>query len=224
MASLAGTIGAYMLDGLQVFLRPVTVIARAADRHLSPIAIILVLVALTLATDAVRLLSEIIPPAFNSQLSFLDVLLDALDFIAIFAIGTLILFGTLVVFGSKASIFRFFAAALSLAATVFGAFVFAFVIKAVVALLFLGSDGGGLEMLGRALGPAVLGLLLVSYSVIVARFGGEVSWLIAVIATVVCFAMLVAASFILDTLYGFNTLNPFLGLMQQNGAGVVYGL
>jgi hypothetical protein len=201
MANPIAAFGSYLADSLKVFLLPVSTIRNAAERQLSFGSAFVVLVLLAVVAGGIQLILSQMPGGLGEPASLGDVVSQTIAYIVFFTIALGLLFGLIVSFGGKTQFTRLFAAKLSLASTVVGAFIIGLLGKLLIGLLFLGAqDGvaGGVIVLGEQFGMMAIGLIVAFYTIIVARFGGEVSWPIAIVVTVVHFLLMLAIA----TAYG----------------------
>lgn len=201
MANPIAAFGSYLADSLKVFLLPVSTIRNAAERQLSFGSAFVVLVLLAVVAGGLQLILSQMPGGLGEPACFFDVVSQTIAYIVFFIIALGLLFGLIVSFGGKARFTRLFAAKLSLASTVVGAFVIGLLGKLLIGLLFLGAqDGvaGGIIVLGEQFGMMAIGLIAAFYTIIVARFGGEISWPIAIVVTIIHFLLMLAIA----TAYG----------------------
>lgn len=191
MASIATPVGAYLRDGFIVWLFPVTAFRSAAERNLPWLIIVAVLTVVTalsflLDVSSFALLGEgVIPDEIAASLpaTFLFRYLQVLVFF--FAAGAA-LFAATLLFGGKAQLSRFYSAYLIFPSL--GVFVSALFPAALLLMLLTSSDTP--EMLSllspaREIGSVLLAAILIGYTIIAARFGGDISWLRAVGASAV---------------------------------------
>lgn len=201
MANPISAFFSYLADSLKVFLLPVSTIGKAADRQLPVGSAFVVLFLLAVVAGALQFVLGQMPGGLGQSESLANVAMQAVAYVVFFLLALGLLFALIVSFGGKTSIARLFAAKLSLASAVVGALIFGLLGKLIIGLLFLGaSDGvaGGMIVLGEQFGAMAIGLIVAFYTIIVARFGGQISWPKAVIVAVVHFLLMVAIA----TAYG----------------------
>lgn len=211
---MAKAIGAYLGDSLKIFLLPVSTISAAGERNLSFVHASGVLLALTICAEIVRFGLQFVPGGAAATSSVASVVLDSVTYIGFFLIALLVMFALMVVFGGTGSLRKLFSAKLDLAAAVLGGFLLAFAFKAAIAVLYLGTVDGSAGLLinmGEQIGLVTLGAIIGVYGIIVLRFGGGLSWPIALIAGVVHFALMVG----LFATYSFLVLQDDLSAAQQ---------
>ena len=211
---MAKAIGAYLVDSLKIFLVPVSTISKAADRNLTIVQAGSVLVVLAVIAEALRYATSVVPGGTNLPSSLTESLLETVSYTGFFLISLLVMFSLMIVFGGKSNLQKLFSAKLDLASTVLGGFLLAFVAKAAIAVLFLGAVGGSAGLLinmGEQIGLVTLSLIVGAYSIIVLRFGGELSWLLAVIAGVIHFVLMVG----IFAAYSFIVLQNDISSIQQ---------
>ncbi|MEM8540915.1 MAG: hypothetical protein AAGF25_08155 [Pseudomonadota bacterium] len=171
---MARAIGAYLGDSLKIFLVPVSTISRAADRNLTIVQAGSVLLMLAVIAQAVRYATNIVPGGTNLPYSLTESVLETVSYIGFFLIALLVMFSLMVVFGGNSNLRKLFSAKLDLASTVLRGYLLAFLIKAAIAVLFLGAVGGSAGLLinmGEQIGLVTLSLIVGAYSIIVLRFG-----------------------------------------------------
>ena len=185
MANPISAFFSYLADSLKVFLLPVSTIGKAADRQLPVGSAFVVLFLLAVVAGALQFVLGQMPGGLGQSESLANVAMQAVAYVVFFLLALGLLF----------------AAKLSLASAVVGALIFGLLGKLIIGLLFLGaSDGvaGGMIVLGEQFGAMAIGLIVAFYTIIVARFGGQISWPKAVIVAVVHFLLMVAIA----TAYG----------------------
>lgn len=211
---MAKAIGAYLGDSLKIFLVPVSTISNAADRNLTIAHAGSVLLVLAIVAEILRYVLSIVPGGASERSSLTEAVLDTINHVGFFLIALLVMFALMIVFGGKSTLRKLFSAKLDLAAAVLGGFLLAFAFKATIAVLFLGAVDGAAGLLinmGEQIGLVTLGLIIGAYSIIVLRFGGELSWLFAVIAGLIHFVLMVG----LFTAYNFIVLQNDLSAVQH---------
>ena len=212
MASIGRTLGAYLADGLQVWLFPVSTFRRAADRDLSVRTFVAVLVSLGLISGITAFLSsvallegpvtQILPLALFSEMLwvFVQVLM-----------GGGLLYGAVRLFGSIAAPRRMLSAMLvfpalqlvvSLVVLVLLAFVLPMASDRMTTIQSVGTLGSIASM--------ALAFIMISYTVLAARFGGAVGYPAATGATLLVFGVL---ALIYAAIAWNVTVIPSVGLM-----------
>lgn len=215
---MAKAIGAYLGDSLKIFLLPVSTISGAAERNLPLVQAGAVLLTLTLCAELVRLGIGFVPGGSAGAASSSRILLDSVTYMGFFLIALLVMFALMIVFGAKNSLRRLLSAKLDLAAAVLGGFLIAFVFKAAIATLFLGATDGSAGLLiniGEQIGLLALAAIIGVYGIIVLRFGGGLSWLLAVIAGIIHFALMVGIFGAYSLLILQNDLSAVQQLLQS---------
>lgn len=215
---MAKAIGAYLGDSLKIFLVPVSTISNAADRNLTIAQAAAVLLVLAIGAQILSFGLGIVPGGVGQPQSLTSALLDVVSYIGFFLIALLVMFALMIVFGSKSNLRKLFSAKLDLAAAVIGGFLLAFIIKAAIAVLFLGAVDGSAGLLinmGEQIGMVTLGLIIGVYGIIVLRFGGELSWLLAAIVGVIHFALMVGMFGAYSVIVLQNDLSAVQQLLQS---------
>lgn len=212
MANFAGAISAYLADSLKIFALPVTTIRRASDRNLGVGDGVGILAALTVVAGLLRLVISYVPGGDQGTISVTALALEEFSHFLFFLISYLVLFALIITFGGSTNLGRLLSAKLSLAAAIVGALVLALFAKLLIGLLFLGQSSGvagGLYLLGSEFGFAAIGLVLAVYTIIVARFGGRLSWAVAAIVGLLHFAIVVALVYAYQVIILRNELSVF---------------
>lgn len=201
MASPISAFGAYLGDSLKIFLLPVSTIGKAADRPLTIGSAFIVLLLLAIVAGGLQFIIGQVPGGLGEAASLYDVAGQTIAYIVSFLLALGLLFALIVCFGGKTSFARLFATKLSLASAVVGGLVLGLLGKLIIGLLFLGAQdgvGGGIIVLGEQFGLMAIGLIVAVYTIIVARFGGQISWPMAIVVAVLHFAIMLAIA----TAYG----------------------
>lgn len=218
MASTVSAFGAYLADSFKVFALPVTTIRRASERGLTVASSIAVLVFLTIVAGLLRLTISYVPGGLSGPVPFTQLVLEEVSYFLFFALSLLVLFALIVVVGGKTDLARLFSAKLSLGSAIVGGFGFALLAKLVIGLLFFGSTegvAGGLVVLGEQFGTIAIGLILAVYTIIVARFGGQLSWTVAAIVGVIHLLLMAAIFAAYDLMVLDGSRAQFQQLLQQ---------
>lgn len=209
MASIGRTLGAYLADGLQVWLFPVSTFQRAADREFSAPTFVVVLLILGVMSGIVAFLSSI--PLLGGALLHMLPLALLSELLWVFVqvvIGGALLYGAVRLFGSRASIRRMFSTMLVFPALQLIASLVALVVFAV--MIPMSSDPmSTMQTLGTlaSVGSLALSLIMISYMVIAARFGGVVPYPAAFGATFIVLGTLALIYFII----AWTMVVPFVG-------------
>ncbi|MEL6919434.1 MAG: hypothetical protein AAFO77_00205 [Pseudomonadota bacterium] len=184
MANAVGLAARYVIEGLEIFLRPVSVLRRSGDRGKLPLAVcIIALVLVAFVTELLALLNEQFPmvSAVGSGLAWRSHIEPFVGMIAFAALSALTLFVGGRLLGRDPSPARALSVNVSLVAAIGGGFAIAMLVKGAV-MVASPFDPVLLQHV-IWLGPqasVMLGVLIVGYSIIAARFGALVSWPVAV--------------------------------------------
>lgn len=203
-------IGRYVLDGLFAFPLPVTTIRDAAQRSLSSAQIAGVAIGflvLTLLVGALPALGDLGETGgagddllaqiegFETHVGLVGVFIDALQLVILLLTLTILYFVTQMLRG--AGTFRSFASA---AFVLIGVWFVGHVFQSVLWLITM---SGSFVALLRLVVPVVIGLILISFSVIVARFGGGLGWPLAFVSVAIVMALSVVEAYLLeDSMFG----------------------
>ena len=195
MASPLSAFGVYLADSLKIFLLPVSTIRNAAGRNISIGTAAFVLVLMSVVAGLIQYVIGQMPGGIGAPPEIAGIVQQIAAYIVFFLIALGLLYALVVIFGGTAGFTKLFAAKLTLSSAVVGALLIGLIGKMIIGLLFLGVQdgvGGGLVLLGEQFGLLAIGLIVAVYTIIVARFGGAISWPKALIAAVVHFALMVA--------------------------------
>lgn len=218
MVEVPKFVAAYLRDAMKVWLFPVTTISDAADRELTVGQIAGVFVSLVLLTSVLSGLSGLLlnPSAVAATLSF-GALVGELSWIVVFAIGGAVLLLAIRIVGGRATPRRLFSALLVFPG-IHALVAFLALLVAVVGVVSMWAGTADLLTSLGFVGSVALTLILLSYTVLVARYGGRLGFAAALGATLLYLFMMLG----LDFLFQLYVLGePFVPLGRGGIADLI---
>ncbi|MEO1746167.1 MAG: hypothetical protein AAFR13_06510 [Pseudomonadota bacterium] len=219
MANAVSLTGRYVIEGLEIFVRPVTVLRRSADRGSLPLAVcLLTFVLVALFTEVLAALNGQFPRmgAVGSAFVWRFHIEPFLSVIALASFSTVTLYFGARLFGRDPSFARALSVNVSLVAAIGGGFVIAMLVKA--AILIAAPFDPVLLQHVVWLGPQAsmfLGAILLAYGIIAARFGALVSWPIALALAIIQMVALMATAFVTEYLFLSSELSSVVDFTER---------